>query len=144
MLRVWSIIVLTLYTLATASPGIADERDDVIEAAQQLMQALGSKDFNKVYDVYTSKWLKDKSAPRETSITNLVFTRSNFGPLLKSELNDVSQSPSDPQWGYTGPIYSVTFKNTYPAGKVLERFFLIKENGRFLMSGMMVAPAPPD
>jgi hypothetical protein len=144
MLSFWFRIVPTVLALVVGLPGIAAEQDDAIAAARQLMKDLGSKDFNRVYDVHTSAWLKARSAPRQTSVTNLVFTRSNFGPLLSSELYDVSQSPSDPQWGYTGPIYVITFKNTYPTGKMLERFSMIKENGLFLMSGMMVAPAPPD
>jgi len=125
------------------SYALADERDDAVAAARGIMDALAKGQFKDIWQTKTSKFFKEKVPSEETFLMNLSMGRNPLGAIKSSQLIDVAFSTTDPGSGYTGRIYAVTFKNSYPAGSFYERIVVIRESdGLFRMSGVWGTPAP--
>jgi hypothetical protein len=139
---VFALAFLILLLLPQVEAARSAEQDDAVAAARNCMNALGHKDYNRLWDL-TSDWAKTRMGNNKASyIANWTIQRQAIGTLQTSTVLDVELLPGDPGTGYIGKVYWVTFQNAYSTGNAYEKIAVIPENGTFKMSGNVGAPAP--
>jgi TIR domain/Protein of unknown function (DUF4019) len=122
---------------------IPDDRQKATAAATAIITSLAEKNYQRLWDEQTSKWLKERmDNNRESFLANIALIRAPTGPLKSSKVIDVGFTTTDPNSGFKGKIYTVNFSTSYETGNFYERIVVIEEDGRFLMSGFNGAPAP--
>ncbi|RIA31895.1 uncharacterized protein DUF4019 [Ectopseudomonas oleovorans] len=106
------------------------------KAARNILKLLSEKKYADLWDGQISDWFKLKKN-KDAFVADMTIGRSQLGELSASELVSAEGTNYDPSTGYKGPIYSVTFINTYTSGKYFERLVVIKEkDGDFRLAGI--------
>jgi len=141
MSRTWFwVIIISVLTL---NYGVAEATDqnDATNAATSILQSIHGHQFEKLWNVQTSQWFKEKTT-EDSFIANLSLGAQQVGAAQDSKLVDISYSRSDPATGFVGEIYACTYITTYSVGKFYERVVVLKENdGKFRLSGLWGSPA---
>jgi hypothetical protein len=116
------------------------EKDDVTAAANAIMEAIGQRDYDKVWDL-SADWYKERTKVNKQSfVANWALTRQALGTPKSTSVIHTNVTMNDPV-GYQGKIFTVTFKNEYGVGSYYERAVLIHENGKYKLTNFWSAPA---
>jgi hypothetical protein len=113
MSRTWFwVIIISVLTL---NYGVAEATDqnDATNAATSILQSIHGHQFEKLWNVQTSQWFKEKTT-EDSFIANLSLGAQQVGAAQDSKLVDISYSRSDPATGFVGEIYACTYLTHIP------------------------------
>jgi hypothetical protein len=133
--------LLSAATAAAAGMALAADTDDAAKAAREIMATLGKEQYEQLYDVRASKFLKEK-VDKDKFLTNMMIGRAPLGKLKDTKLIESAISEPNPASGYGGKVYYFDFLNTYANGTYYDRVIVVQESdGKFRLSGLMGKPA---
>jgi hypothetical protein len=131
--RIFTLIltgVVSLFSTASHS----DEKEDATAAAKAVMAAFAEKKFDLIWDTLASDRYK-LSGTKELFIAAFTHERRQIGRLTSSTVLDVISIAPQPNAGFQGKTYTVTFQNVYTTGTLIEYVVLFEENGQLKMAG---------
>src|SRR5262249_54340088 len=89
-----------VWLLFTSPPARADDSEQALLAAQQIMQLIADNKLNTLWDTRVSKFFKDRVG-KDVFLANLSQGRASVGgPRLSSRVVDEAYSNEDHQSGY--------------------------------------------
>lgn len=135
-------LLVSLATMFISTTAPAADIDDARSVAVSILNTLEKKKSAAVWEQQVSSWFKDKMT-RDAFLANMTFIQAQLGGV-SSARNLVQQnfSDGDPKAGYKGEVFSFTFTTTYPTSKVYENVILIREEGKYKLSGIFFVPNP--
>lgn len=135
-------IMVVICAFLGGAPVLADEMSDARSVATQILSKLDQRRNAEIWDSEVSNWFKARMT-RDAFLANLTMFQAQFGsPGAQRKLIQQSQSQGDVQSGYKGAVYSFMFSATYPVAKAYEVIVLIREDGKFRISGLYFQPNP--
>ncbi|MDX0070892.1 hypothetical protein [Sinorhizobium meliloti] len=133
---------VAIISLAFPQVAGATDRELAVASAQNIMQALGDKNFSHLWDSLTSDWFKQQVGGKQGFVANMSIQRQVIGSLIETTVLEVAHFNRDPISGLSADIYQVTFHNRYSNFNAYEFIVVIEENGEYKMSGFNGTAAP--
>ena len=138
-LRLDAILIMAVALLWQA-PACADEISDARAAAVSALERLEQRKNSDVWQSDMSDWFKDRMT-RAAFLANMTVIQAQLGgPASGREIIQQNKAPG--MAGYTGEVYSFTFETSFPAANVYEMIALIREGGKYRVSGLNFVPNP--
>jgi hypothetical protein len=139
------LLIMSLATVLFIScviPSMADDQDDALKAANELLGNIQKMRFEVLWNDQTSEVFKS-STTKDSFLENLTTARQPLGEPADSQFIDMTYAQTDPGTGYKGEIYAFNYLNTYATGKFYERIVVVKEkDGKFKFAGVWGSPVP--
>jgi hypothetical protein len=127
--------------LFCAKPAVAQEAA-AKQAAEDVLRSLADGQFKTVWDQKVSKVFKDRTS-ENLFLANMSIGRPQLGKLLSLTSVSVEYAKEDPQTGYKGDIYAVTFRSKYTVGEFFERIVVVMDvDGKYKLAGIFGSPVP--
>lgn len=133
---------VVLSFIAASAVAVADEISDARAAGIRILENLEQRKNAGVWSSGISDWFKERMT-KDAFFANMTSVQAQLGGVASErKLVQQNRTESNPQTGYTGPMFSFMFATTFPAAKTYESVVMIREGGVYKVSGLNWIPNP--
>lgn len=137
MRRRFAVLLLALFATL---PAMGSDTEDATAAARRVFDALGSQDYEKLYDSLCAQSLK-KTLSKDDFVAQVAIARSRLGTPTSTTVVGAEEREADKTSGTEGRLWAVSFNNAYRKEQLRERLVMVKEaDGQFRMAGIWATP----